>query len=190
MTDEISANEPEDKVEGEEEVESGGLNVKKIIIFVILPLLIIGGGGAAAYFTGMLDSYIGKEMDCTDIVEGDETFDACLEAGLVEIDESAPGEFLEIPSLIVNLNTPRQQPRILKISIKLELANMKNKDKMEEILPRVIDQFQTYLRELRTDDLRGSSGIYRLRQELLVRVTAAAPDIEVKDVLFQEILIQ
>jgi flagellar FliL protein len=60
----------------------------------------------------------------------------------------------------------------------------------ETIMPRVIDQFQTYLRELRVEDLRGSSGIYRMKLELLNRVRAAAPDIGVKDVLFQEILIQ
>ena len=55
---------------------------------------------------------------------------------------------------------------------------------------RVIDQFQTYLRELRVRDLRGSAGIYRLQMELLWRVNQAAAPVEVKDVLFQEILIQ
>ena len=60
---------------------------------------------------------------------------------------------------------------------------------LQAILPRVIDQFQTYLRELRISDLRGSKGIYRLQTELLARVNAASP-VEVRDVLFQEILIQ
>ena len=61
---------------------------------------------------------------------------------------------------------------------------------VEAVLPRVIDQFQTYLRELRIQDLRGSKGMYRLQMELLSRVNAAAAPTEVKDVLFQEILIQ
>jgi flagellar FliL protein len=58
------------------------------------------------------------------------------------------------------------------------------------VAPRVIDQFQTYLREMRVEDLRGSAGIYRLRQELLYRVNIAADPVKVKDVLFQEMLIQ
>ena len=61
---------------------------------------------------------------------------------------------------------------------------------VEQVMPRVVDQFQTYLRELRVKDLRGSAGIYRLQMELLSRVNAAAFPVEVKDVLFQEILIQ
>ena len=61
---------------------------------------------------------------------------------------------------------------------------------VEAVIPRVVDQFQTYLRELRVRDLRGSAGIYRLQMELLWRVNQAAAPVEVKDVLFQEILIQ
>jgi len=62
--------------------------------------------------------------------------------------------------------------------------------KLEAVAPRVVDQFQTFLREMRIQDLRGSAGIYRLRQELLYRVNLAAQPVKVKDVLFQEILIQ
>ena len=57
-------------------------------------------------------------------------------------------------------------------------------------MPRVIDNFQTYLRELRLDDLKGSAGMYRLREELLVRVNAAAAPAKIKDVLFKEMLVQ
>ena len=57
-------------------------------------------------------------------------------------------------------------------------------------MPRVIDNFQTYLRELRIDDLKGSAGMYRLREELLVRVNAAAAPAKITDVLFKEMLVQ
>jgi flagellar FliL protein len=40
------------------------------------------------------------------------------------------------------------------------------------------------------EDLRGSAGMYRLREELLMRVTEAAQPIRVRDVLFQEMLVQ
>ena len=94
-----------------------------------------------------------------------------------------------MPDLIVNLNSDGQ-PRYLRLSVQLELANEADLKAVEAVLPRVIDQFQTYLRELRIQDLKGSKGMYRLQMELLSRVNAAAAPTEVKDVLFQEILIQ
>ena len=39
--------------------------------------------------------------------------------------------------------------------------------RIEAVMPRIVDNFQIYLRELRLEDLRGSAGIYRLREELL-----------------------
>ena len=54
----------------------------------------------------------------------------------------------------------------------------------------MVDNFQVYLRELRVEDLRGSAGIYRLREELLARVNSAVRPTKVKDVLFKEMLVQ
>ncbi len=98
--------------------------------------------------------------------------------------------FLAIPPMIVNLNTEDGTPRYLRLTVQLELEDPSEKADVEAIIPRVIDQFQTYLRELRVRDLRGSAGIYRLQMELLWRVNQASDPIEIKDVLFQEILIQ
>jgi flagellar protein FliL len=62
--------------------------------------------------------------------------------------------------------------------------------KVQLLLPRLIDSFQVYLRELRLEDLRGSAGIYRLREDLLARVNEAAKPVKIKDVLFKEMLVQ
>lgn len=165
--------------------------LKKIILFVVLPLLLLSGGGGAAYFLGAFDKFLGpKELVCDDVKEGDEHYEDCQKKMAEEAGITLPGAFLTIPDLIVNLNSSSKQPRFLKISIKLELENDADLKKMETVMPRVIDHFQTYLRELRVEDLKGSAGIYRLRLELLSRVGAAAPNIKVRDVLFQEILIQ
>ena len=45
-------------------------------------------------------------------------------------------------------------------------------------------------RHLRPEDLRGSAGLYRLREELLARVNTSAQPAKVNDVLFKEMLIQ
>jgi flagellar FliL protein len=102
-----------------------------------------------------------------------------------------PGaQFLKIPDMIVNLNTEDGSSRFLRLSVQLEFENAEDMAAVEKLLPRVVDQFQTYLRELRVRDLRGSAGIYRLQMELLARVNQASYPVKVQDVLFQEILIQ
>ena len=99
--------------------------------------------------------------------------------------------FLPIPDMIVNLsNDGSGQAHLLRLSVQLELANEQDKVLVESVLPRVKDQFQTYLRELRVEDLRGSKGIYRLQIELLSRVNTAAYPVKVRDVLFDEIIVQ
>lgn len=98
--------------------------------------------------------------------------------------------FLKMPDMIVNLNTDGNAPRFLRLAVQLEIADEGDVQQVIAVMPRVVDQFQTYLRELRVRDLRGSAGIYRLQIELLKRVNRAASPAEVKDVLFQEILIQ
>jgi flagellar FliL protein len=66
-------------------------------------------------------------------------------------------------------------------------------------MPRLLDLFQTYLREMRPDELRGSAGTQRLREELIARASVAiavplpgreGPPPRVLDVLFTELLIQ
>lgn len=102
-------------------------------------------------------------------------------------DDSA---FLAVNPMIVNLNSDDGNPRYLRLTVQLELEDPSEKADVQSALPRVVDQFQTYLRELRVQDLRGSAGIYRLQMELLWRVNQAVSPIKIKDVLFQEILIQ
>ncbi len=171
--------------------EGGKRNIKKLVLFIVLPLLLLIGGGGGAYFLGAFDKFLApKELVCDNIKEGDEDYEACQKKFAEETGIQAPGAFLEIPDLIINLNSSSKQPRFLKIAIKLELDTESDVKKMETVMPRVVDHFQTYLRELRVEDLKGSAGIYRLRLELLSRVNAAAPNIKVRDVLFQEILIQ
>ena len=58
------------------------------------------------------------------------------------------------------------------------------------MMPRVIDAFQTYLRELRPTDLDGSAGLYRLKEELTRRVNVAVAPSQVNAVLFKEIVVQ
>ncbi|MGB9153795.1 MAG: flagellar basal body-associated FliL family protein, partial [Alphaproteobacteria bacterium] len=98
--------------------------------------------------------------------------------------------YYSLGDMIVNLSGEGKHPNYLKVKISLELADEKDLPLIEAIKPRIVDNFQVYLRELRIEDLRGSAGMYRLREELLMRVTEAAQPVRIRDVLFQEMLVQ
>lgn len=184
----MADHEPEQSEEAAPLEDGDGKGNKKKLLLIIIPVLLLVGGGAGAYFTGMLDGLLGKKAETEAAAEGGEHAEAG-KAG--EHGEPGTGPaFLKIPDMIVNLSSTDGQPRYLRLAVQLELTSEADKVAVEAVLPRVVDQFQTYLRELRVSDLKGSKGIYRLQIELLSRVNAAAAPTKVKDVLFQEILIQ
>jgi flagellar FliL protein len=57
-------------------------------------------------------------------------------------------------------------------------------------MPRLLDMFTGYLRETRPEELRGSAGTQRLREELLARANIATRPGTVTDVLFVELIVQ
>ncbi len=172
----------DDDAEGadEEDGESGGkrMSGKKIIFFFVLPVLLLIGAAAAAYFMGFADSLLGKETDP-------------VAAEMAKKQEQrSKAVFFDLPELLVNLNAPGRRTNFLKISISLELPSDADVKQLELVMPRIVDSFQVYLRELRVSDLKGSAGIYRLREDLLRRVNEAAKPVKINDVLFKEVLIQ
>ena len=177
MAEEEIEEKPEDGDSEEEESSSGGKK-KLIIIIGAVVLLLLIGGGAAVFFSGMLDS--------------DETEEKVEEEGA----EAAQGEqtkktfFIDLDEMVVNLNTTERRQSLLKIKVSLEVSEQKDINQIQELIPRVVDNFQTYLRELRLDDLRGSAGIYRLREELLTRINIAVEPAKVNAVLFKEMIVQ
>ncbi len=168
--------------DGDEEEEGEGSPKKqgsktKFLLFVALALFLVGGGAAAAYFTGLLEPLIAM-LGGADETAAEET------TGPVE------AVFFDLPEILVNLNTGGRKSTFLKIRVSLELENAEDVARIEAVMPRIIDNFQVYLRELRVEDLKGSAGMYRLREELLTRVTLVAAPSKVSDILFKEMLVQ
>lgn len=173
MADEDTEEEAPEEGEDGEEGLADGLNKKKfsgrkIILFGAIPLLVIALGAVGAFF----------------LLGGDDE---------EEIVEEIPVEvlFFEVPELLITLNTaPGKRANYLKLVVSLEVSSAESLVALEEQLPRVIDNFQVYLRELRVEDLSGSAGLYRLREELLTRINTAVADGQVRDILFKEMLVQ
>jgi len=110
-----------------------------------------------------------------------------------KVEEAAakPTVFVDLPEVLVNLsNTGTERTQYLKIKIVLEVPEQRVVTQITPIMPRVMDAFQTYLRELRPSDLEGSAGLYRLKEELTRRVNASIAPNRINAVLFKEIVVQ
>ena len=175
MAEEELEEEPEGE-DGEEASSSGGK--KKLLIIVGAVVLLLIGAAAAVFFSGILDS---EETEKSAENEGKEGAESEMEKKTY---------FVDLDEMIVNLNTTERRQSLLKIKVSLEVAEQKDVAVVQELTPRVVDNFQTYLRELRLDDLRGSAGMYRLREELLTRINIAVEPAKVKAVLFKEMIVQ
>jgi flagellar FliL protein len=99
--------------------------------------------------------------------------------------------FVDMPDVLVNLSSSgSERTQYLKVKISLELPDEQVQAQITPVMPRLLDAFQTYLRELRPSDLDGSAGLYRLKEELTRRVDAAIAPSKINAVLFKEIVVQ
>jgi len=102
-----------------------------------------------------------------------------------------PAAFFDVPEVLVNLSTSGgERTQYLKVKIVLELPDATIQPQIQATMPRVMDAFQTYLRELRPADLDGSAGLYRLKEELTRRINVAVAPGRINAVLFKEIVVQ
>ncbi len=147
---------------------------KKILMIAVPALLVVlGGGGAGAYFFLLKPHAVDKTK-------------------MADAPPLTPPQvaFSDVPDILVNIQSNDGTPAYLKLSLSLEMDNDLEKTGMTALMPRLVDQFQSYLRELRIDDLKGSEGVLRLKEELLRRVNAAAAPYKVRDVLLKQMIVQ
>jgi flagellar FliL protein len=161
------ADKPDDEAEAPAAAPKKKLPLKMIII-AAAGLLVLGGGGAGAY-----------------LFFGHSGQDKAAETA------AKPATFVDLPDVLVNLaNAGTDRAQYLKVKIVLELPDPNLAAQIQPLMPRVMDAFQTYLRELRPTDLDGSAGLYRLKEELTRRVNTAVAPNHITAVLFKEIVIQ
>jgi len=147
------------------------LDRKKIIILGAAGIVVLlGAGGGYLYWNGTIGRLMGHKTE-----------------------EVAPAPkplvFFDLPDFLVNLNSGGRKSNFLKLTLSLQIEKQEDTLRLQAVMPRIIDNCQIFLRELRVEDLRGSGGIYRLREEMLSRINAVSP-VKVEDVLFKEMLVQ
>ena len=157
-----------------------------IIIGVAVVVVLIALG---VVFSGILggdgDKDKGQEASAEATEEASGEHGAMMaEEGLVK------PVYYELPEFLVNLTTTTGKVSFLKMSVTLELRDKASVAVVEANKPRIMDAFNTYLREVRPSDLAGSAGIFRLRGELMTRINRTVEEGLVKDILFSQIIVQ
>jgi len=141
----------------------------KLIVMAVGGLVALGGIGGGAYYF----------------------FFAHKTEVATAANQVKPPVFLDLPDVLVNLSSSGgDRTQYLKVKVVLELPDQALSAQIQPVMPRIMDTFQTYLRELRPTDLDGSAGLYRLKEELTRRVDAAIAPNHINAVLFKEIVIQ
>ncbi len=119
-----------------------------------------------------------------------DTLGAMFGGGGEAVETVAPPVFVDLDDMVVNLSVAGERPQYLRIKITLEIAEQRLADRIQPMMPRVLDAFQVHLRELRPADIEGSAGLYRLKEELLRRINAAVYPGRVDAILFKELILQ
>jgi flagellar FliL protein len=164
----MADNEQAEAVEGEEGAAPSTSKRKLIIIASAATVLLLGSVGGYLLF-----------------------FNKKSETRTEEAAAAKPTVFMDVPEVMVNMATGSgERTQYLKVKVVLEVKDQPLIALIQPVLPRVMDIFQTYLRELRPSDLNGSAGMFRLKEELTRRVNAAISPNQVNAVLFKEILVQ
>ena len=151
---------------------------KRKLLLAGAGVLLLAGGGGGAWFAGLLPFGGSHKKE-----ERKEEAHAAAKAPAAPV-------FLDLPDIVANLNAGPRRASYIKLKAKLELARPEDQAIVQAAMPRVLDLFQTYLREMRPDELRGTAGTYRLREELVARSSIAAQPAQVLNVLFTELLVQ
>ena len=182
-----------DAVDGEGEAGEGAAKKKPPMMLIIIGaavLVLLLGGGAAAYFLFLAphkpaaaSSAKAKKVAKKDGDKKDDKTGA-------QISDGPDGVvFYTPPDIVVNMQTADGRPTFLKLKLTFELPDHDTADTLDQNMPRMQDMFQTFLRELRPEDLSGSEGSYQLRMELLRRVNLVIAPAKINTVLIEEMLI-
>ncbi len=186
--------------------EVAGPKKKKLpLLFIIVPaaLLVLGGGGGAAFFLMQPKAEAAESGDHGAEKKGGHAkaekkgggghgpaADGEANPALGVISEGPDGvTFYTLPDMVVNIQAADGRPTFLKLKLTLEMHDAALAEHLQAEMPRMQDMFQSFLRELRPEDLAGSAGSFQLRAEILRRVNLIAAPGKVDAVLIEEMLV-
>ncbi len=148
---------------------------KTLVLFIALPVILLLGGITTFFMLSSEASHYEQQTD-----------QESVEEALPEI-----AIFYDLPEFVVNLSaTKKERTRYLKMVIALEYNSEEIEERLNEMLPRIIDSVNVYARELRISDIEGAAGLFRLKEALYYRINLMIAPARIEDILFKQILVQ
>ncbi|MEM7522246.1 MAG: flagellar basal body-associated FliL family protein [Pseudomonadota bacterium] len=162
--------------EADEDAEaSEGRKSKLPIILGVVLLLVGAGGGFFATFSGIVALPFGGGEDV-------------VEEPMEKAAELAGVAYLSLDEMIIPLS-PNARARYLAFKAEIEVRK-EDIAAFEEIRPRIVDVFNTYLRAIEEADLEAPSAAARLRAQLLRRIRVVAAPAEPRDLLITSFVLK
>ena len=157
-----------------EEPEEAPKKKSKLPVILGLVLAIAGGGGGFfAASSGMLSGK--KDMAQEDMAESHG-----------EVSEFPDVAFVPLEPIIISLHGGSRTH--LRFRAQLEVGRP-HKTEVEQLVPRVVDVLNSYLRALDVQDLENNAALARLRAQMLRRVQIATGGGRVNDLLIMEFVL-
>lgn len=141
-----------------------------LLIGLVL-FLVMGGGGFYAVWSGLILASAAE--------------DSHAEAAQPE----APDDFafVPVPAVTISLGKPSENKH-LRMTAQLEVAEGKSA-KVEELMPRILDVLNGYMRALDQKDLMEPDALVRLRSQMLRRIQIVTGEGYVRDLLVTEFVL-
>jgi flagellar FliL protein len=154
----------------------------KLIIMIAVPVVLLLGGGAGAYFMGVFSSEeaAGGEP-VAEVHEAETEQPPVMPTNVV---------FIDLPELLLNLNVTGKRLRFLKVVTALEVSSEEMAEVVRQMTPRILDNLHLYFRSVTPEELAGPDGVYRIKEDLLLRINDTIQPASVRDVLVKEMLVQ
>jgi flagellar FliL protein len=140
---------------------------KGLLISLVLAIL-LGGGAFYAVFSGL--------------VLGPKTEEVAAEEVPV-LEETEKATFVAMEPIMISLG--RSASHQLRFNAQLEVEPTKAED-VANVMPRILDVLNGYLRAVDVSDLEDPAALIRLRVEMLRRIELVTGDGHVKDLLITE----
>jgi flagellar FliL protein len=142
------------------EPKESGVRRKMIIVAAAIALPAIGAG---LWFSGVLPRLLGIQDEHS-------------------TERVGSPSYVDLPEMITNLRSSKQKPEYIKLTVRLQVMNQKDVERLKAVMPRLQDLVLTHIREMTSVELHRSVVIHRLREEIITHANLAAAPARITDV--------
>lgn len=104
--------------------------------------------------------------------------------------QAASARYVDVPPMVVTLRSVDGRQHFLKLHFVIVASDAAQVGRITSSMPLILDTLQSFLRELRPEDLSGSAAVFRVKEEILVRLRDALGHDGVNEVLIQDLIEQ